>query len=58
MIMESNVLLIDSLHELSYHQGHTLNPLDFFLCPHQLPLETPLLILDILFLEVDVPGTC
>ncbi len=35
------LLLIDGLHELSDHQGHALYPLDLFLCPNKLTLETP-----------------
>lgn len=50
----NSILLVDRLHELPYHQGHTLNPLNLFLCPYQLALETPLLILDVFFLEVDI----
>ena len=66
------VLLINSFHELSDDQRHTLDALDFLLCSHKLALEisiklsanslvqlcrlqAPLLILDILFLQVDVP---
>ena len=39
------LLLIYCLHELPYHQRHTLYPLDLFLCPHQLPLEAPTILL-------------
>jgi hypothetical protein len=49
-------LLIDRLHELPYHQRHTLDTLDLLLCSHELALQTPLLVLDVLFLEVDVPA--
>ena len=37
----TSVLLIYRLHELPYHQRHTLYPLDLFLGPHQFPLKTP-----------------
>jgi hypothetical protein len=49
-----NLLLIDSFHELPYNERHTLNPLDLLLCPYQLSLQAPLLILDIFLLEVDI----
>jgi hypothetical protein len=49
-----DVLLIDSLHELPNDERYTLDPLDLLLCPDQLALEAPLLILDVLFLKVDV----
>ena len=39
------ILLIYRLHELPYHQRHTLYPLDLFLGPHQLPLKTPAILL-------------
>lgn len=39
------VLLIYRLHELPYHQRHTLYPLDLFLGAHQLPLKTPAILL-------------
>jgi hypothetical protein len=54
---EDDLLLINSLHKLPYHQRYALNPFDLLLCPHELPLETPLLVLDVLFLKVDVPAT-
>jgi hypothetical protein len=52
----ASLLLVNRLHELAYHQRHTLDALDLFLCPDQLALQTPLLILDVLFLLVDVPA--
>ena len=52
--MRLYILLIDSFHELPNDERYTLNPLDLLLCPDQLALEAPLLILDVLFLEVDV----
>ena len=36
-----NLLLVDGLHELAYHQGHTLDPLDLLLGPDELALQTP-----------------
>ena len=39
-------LLIYRLHELPYHQRHTLYPLDLFLGPHQLPLKAPAFLLE------------
>jgi len=52
-----SLLLVDGLHELPYHERYTLNTLDLFLCSHQLSLQTPLLIFDVLFLQMDVPAT-
>jgi len=37
------LLLINGLHKLPYYQRDTLYPLDLLLCPHQLPLQTPIL---------------
>ena len=51
------LLLVNSLHELPYHQWYTLDALDLLLCPHQLALQTALLVLDVLFLKVNVPAT-
>jgi hypothetical protein len=53
-----DTLLVDRFHELPYDERHTLDPLDLLLCAHQLPLQTPLLIFDVLFLKVDVPSVC
>lgn len=50
------LLLIYRLHELPNNKRYTLDTLDLLLCAHQLPLQAPLLVLDVLFLEVDVPG--
>jgi hypothetical protein len=50
------LLLVDGLHELSDDERHTLDALDLLLCPHQLPFQASLLVLDVLFLEVDVPA--
>lgn len=38
---KSALLLINSLHELTYHQRYTLYALDLFLSTNQLPFETP-----------------
>jgi hypothetical protein len=54
---EMDLLLVDGLHELPYYQGYTLDALDFLLCPDQLALQAPLLILDVFLLQVDVPAT-
>jgi len=54
--LRCNSLLVNGLHKLPYHQRHTLDTLDLLLCSYQLSLQAPLLILDVLFLEVDVPG--
>ena len=51
-----DVLLVDSLHKLPNDERYTLNPLDLLLCPDQLALEAPLLVLDVLFLKVNVPA--
>jgi hypothetical protein len=48
-------LLVDRLHKLPYYERNTLNSLDLFLCSHKFTLQTPLLIFDVLFLEMDVP---
>jgi hypothetical protein len=50
------LLLVYRLHELAYDERHALDALDLLLRAHQLPLQTPLLILDILFLKMDVPA--
>lgn len=57
-LVQSNVLLVDRLHKLPYDERHTLNALDLFLRSHKLPFQTPLLILNVLFLEVNVSGNC
>jgi len=53
---EESLLLVDGLHELAYYQRYTLDALDLLLRADQLALQTPLLVLDVLFLEVDVSG--
>jgi hypothetical protein len=66
------ILLIDRFHELSDHERHTLDPLDLFLRTYQLPFEAPveklepivpfecpdipLFILDVFFLQVNIPN--
>ena len=40
-ILVEVVLLIDCLHELTYHQGHALYPLNLLLRSNELSLETP-----------------
>lgn len=52
------ILLIDGFHKLSDNQRHTLDAFYLLLGPHQLPLQTPLFILDVLLLEVNVPASC
>ena len=46
--------MVNGLHELAYDKRDTLDALDLLLCPDQLALQTPLLVLDVLFLKVDV----
>ena len=48
------LLLVDGLHELADHEGHALDALDLLLGADELPLEVPLLILDVLLLELEV----
>lgn len=52
----SSLLLVDGLHELAYNKRYTLDALDLLLGADELPLEIPLLILDVLLLELDVSG--
>ena len=49
-------LLVNGLHELADDERHALDALDFLLCPHELALQTPLLVLDVLLLQVNVSG--
>lgn len=46
--------MVNSLHKLPNHQRHALNALDLLLGADELALQTPLLILDVFFLELVV----
>lgn len=52
--MAENTLLVDGFHKLADYEGHALDALDLLLGPHEFPLQTSLLILDVLLLQLDV----